>query len=95
MASRTAALFLLGIICIGLTSAQLAVDCCTQAADKLLPLHLISDYIIQEAGKGCDISATVFITKAGKRLCVLHPEERKWVKNHINILGRRKSRQQQ
>lgn len=102
MASRVAALLLLGVICVGLASGktqttikqahisecfewrsrcrwhfpltilhflinlclhlpagQIAVDCCLKTSDKFLPLSRINGYVIQEAGQGCDKSATV------------------------------------
>ncbi|XP_040011915.1 C-C motif chemokine 20-like [Xiphias gladius] len=89
MASRVAALLLLGVICAGFAAAEIAVDCCLSTTDRFLPLIKIASYTIQEAGRGCDISATVFITKAGKTLCVVHPSERAWVKSHIKLLDKR------
>ncbi|KAK2838046.1 hypothetical protein Q5P01_015258 [Channa striata] len=90
MASRVAALLLLGIVCTGFVAAEVAVDCCLMVVDKHLPLHILASYSIQEAGKGCEISATVFITKAGRTLCVVHPSERQWVKSHVKYLENKK-----
>lgn len=42
-----------------LPAGEIAVDCCLQTIDKRVPPKNIKQYIIQEAGKGCDISATV------------------------------------
>ncbi|XP_063346824.1 C-C motif chemokine 20-like [Pelmatolapia mariae] len=94
MASRVAALLLLGVLCFSFASGEIAVDCCLQAIDKRLPSKNIVDYIIQEAGKGCEISATVFITNHGRTLCVIHPSQKPWVRNLINIVNKKKQAQQ-
>ncbi|KAL3975293.1 actin-related protein 10 [Sarotherodon galilaeus] len=73
---------------------EIAVDCCLQAIDKRLPSKNIVDYIIQEAGKGCEISATAFITNSGRTLCVIHPSQKPWVRNLINIVNKKKQAQQ-
>ncbi|XP_073323155.1 C-C motif chemokine 24-like [Pagrus major] len=90
MASRVAALLLLGVICVGFASGQTAVDCCLTTVDKFLPLSRINGYIIQEAGNGCDKSATVFTTKTGRILCVSHPSKLQWVRSHIESLEAKK-----
>ncbi|XP_030273611.1 C-C motif chemokine 20-like [Sparus aurata] len=89
MASRVAALLLLGVICVGLASGQIAVDCCLKTSDKFLPLSRINGYVIQEAGQGCDKSATVFITKTGRTLCFSHHSKLQWVRGHIEALEAR------
>ncbi|XP_029018398.1 C-C motif chemokine 20-like [Betta splendens] len=90
MASGVAALLLLGVVCSGLVAGEVAMDCCLDKSYKMLPLRILSDYKIQEADQGCDISATLFITKTGRILCVAHPSEREWVEKHIKLLNRRK-----
>ncbi|XP_076587583.1 C-C motif chemokine 20-like [Chaetodon auriga] len=90
MASRVTALLLLGVVCFGFAAAEIVVDCCLRTTDKRLPLQILDSYIIQDAGKGCDISATAFITKVGKKLCVSHHSKLAWVKNYINILDKKK-----
>ncbi|RVE68637.1 hypothetical protein OJAV_G00093850 [Oryzias javanicus] len=69
MASRVAALIFLGLLFVQLASAEVPMDCCLSVSKNRLPAKIIVSYSIQEAGKGCDISATVFETKGGKRLC--------------------------
>ncbi|KAJ4941971.1 hypothetical protein JOQ06_011842 [Pogonophryne albipinna] len=81
MASRIALLLLLGVICVGFASAQIAQDCCIKVAEKRLPLQILKSYTIQDAGQGCSISATVFVSKVGKTLCVPHPNDKAWVKS--------------
>ncbi|XP_026177474.1 C-C motif chemokine 20-like [Mastacembelus armatus] len=90
MASRVAALLLLGLICTGFAAAEIVVDCCLKTTNKKLPLQIIVGYSIQEAGKGCDISATAFLTKNRRTLCVVHPSEEEWVKSHVAYLENKK-----
>uniref|UniRef100_A0A3Q3WMN4 Chemokine interleukin-8-like domain-containing protein n=1 Tax=Mola mola TaxID=94237 RepID=A0A3Q3WMN4_MOLML len=89
MASRVAAL-LVGLICVGFAAAQIVLDCCKDKSERPFPIHLIQSYTIQEAGKGCDKSATVL--QAGRQLCVSHPSEQAWVQKHINAVEKRNQR---
>ncbi|XP_008287540.1 C-C motif chemokine 20-like [Stegastes partitus] len=93
MASKVAALLLLGIICLGLAAADVPVDCCLSTAEKRLPHRLVASYQIQDAGKGCDIKATLVITKAGRQLCLVHPDGNQWVQQLINAVDKRKQTQ--
>ncbi|XP_034452112.1 C-C motif chemokine 20-like [Hippoglossus hippoglossus] len=98
MASRlAAALLVLGLICTGFAGAEVAVDCCLSTTDKFFPLIRISTYTLQQAGEGCDISATVFITKTKNTICIVHPSEshkkNKWVKAHIEHLDKNRKAQ--
>uniref|UniRef100_UPI0037E92E5A C-C motif chemokine 19-like n=1 Tax=Semicossyphus pulcher TaxID=241346 RepID=UPI0037E92E5A len=88
MASRIAALLLLGVVCLGFATAEVLVDCCLETTDKRVPLKIIDRHIVQEAGQGCDIGATAFITKIGKILCISHPSQEEWVRNYIKYLER-------
>ncbi|CDR19031.1 unnamed protein product [Oncorhynchus mykiss] len=45
-------------------------------------------YLLQTTDRGCDIDATVFITKTGARLCSPHPAESKWVADYVKRLER-------
>ncbi|XP_041793644.1 C-C motif chemokine 8-like [Chelmon rostratus] len=90
MASRVAVLFLLGVICFGFVAAEIVVDCCLTTTKRRLPIQILDSYIIQDAGKGCDIGATAFITKVGKTLCVSHHSELPWVKSYIDFLEKKK-----
>ncbi|XP_068455041.1 C-C motif chemokine 13-like [Clinocottus analis] len=92
MASTTAALLLLGVLCVGFASAEIAVDCCLTVSEKPVPLQRLQSYTLQEAGKGCQISATGFITKLGRTLCVSHPNDKAWVKSYIKHLDERRLR---
>ncbi|KAJ0019666.1 hypothetical protein NQD34_007235, partial [Periophthalmus magnuspinnatus] len=40
-------------------AAGVPQDCCLSVAQKRLPAKQVQSYKVQEAGKGCDISATV------------------------------------
>ncbi|XP_047448173.1 C-C motif chemokine 21-like [Mugil cephalus] len=94
MASRVAALLLLGVICFSLASGEMAVDCCLQASTKRLPSRNIVSYFIQDAGNGCEKSATVFITNSGRQLCVIHPSMATWVQKLITLVDRKKESKQ-
>ncbi|XP_068167666.1 C-C motif chemokine 19-like [Antennarius striatus] len=94
MTSRVAALLLLGIFCVGFASAQIVSDCCLKVSRKTLPLQILDGYIIQDAGHGCEISATAFITKVGRMLCVSHPKDQEWVKKYITFLDEKKAKRQ-
>ncbi|XP_069574872.1 C-C motif chemokine 21-like [Brachyistius frenatus] len=90
MASRAAALLLLGVVCFQFTAAEIVMDCCLKTSDKRLPSKILLSYSLQEAGKGCDISATVFVSRGGKTMCVVHPSEKPWVQRLITILDQQK-----
>ncbi|XP_013875140.1 C-C motif chemokine 20 [Austrofundulus limnaeus] len=89
MASRLAALLLLSLVCFQLAAAQVPVDCCLSVSVKRLVSKNLVSYTIQEAGKGCDISATVFINNKNMKLCVAHPDQDKWVQKLIRVLEKR------
>ncbi|TWW60137.1 hypothetical protein D4764_05G0002270 [Takifugu flavidus] len=93
MASRAAALLLLALVCIEFAAAEVVLDCCKTKTSKFFPLQRIQSYRIQDSGTGCDIDATVFVTKNERHLCVSHPSEEKWVKKHIDALEKRKQKQ--
>ncbi|XP_054467497.1 eotaxin-like [Anoplopoma fimbria] len=94
MSSTTAALLLLGVLCVSFASAEIAVDCCLTVTERRMPLNILQSYTLQEAGKGCKISATGFITKVGKTLCVSHPNDKQWVKVYIKHLDENRPRPQ-
>ncbi|XP_004072851.1 C-C motif chemokine 19 [Oryzias latipes] len=90
MASRVAALILLGLLCAGLAAAQVPKDCCLSIRqEKLNPKNIVS-YSIQEEGDGCQISASVFVNKHGKKLCVAHPKDFPWAQKIMNLVDKRK-----
>ncbi|XP_075903348.1 uncharacterized protein LOC142902300 [Nelusetta ayraudi] len=88
MASRVAALLLLGVVCVELVSAQRLLDCCKSASTKSFPAQAVQSYIIQDEGRGCDIKATV----GNKKLCVSHPDDQEWVRDLINLVNNRRPR---
>uniref|UniRef100_A0A3P8WGM0 Eotaxin-like n=2 Tax=Cynoglossus semilaevis TaxID=244447 RepID=A0A3P8WGM0_CYNSE len=92
---RIQALLLLTVLLTAAT-AEVVVDCCLSTTDKFFPLIRIESYKLQEAGQGCDISATVFITKTEKTVCIVHPTEEnkktKWVQTHIEYLEKKKKK---
>ncbi|XP_029296046.1 C-C motif chemokine 19-like [Cottoperca gobio] len=92
MASRIAVLLLLGVVCVGFATAQMLLDCCLNVSNKPVPLQILQSYNIQEAGDGCKIGATTFLTKVGRTLCVSHPLDKAWVRKYIKHLDERKTR---
>lgn len=45
--------------CICSPAAQVVLDCCKTKTSRFLPLQRIESYSVQDAGSGCDISATM------------------------------------
>ncbi|XP_074527112.1 monocyte chemotactic protein 1B-like [Halichoeres trimaculatus] len=84
-----AALLLLGVVCVEFSAAEVPIDCCLTTSSKRVPIQIIADHRIQEAGKGCDIGATVFETKKGVILCISHPSEEAWVRKTIRHLEKK------
>ncbi|XP_062273020.1 C-C motif chemokine 21-like [Scomber scombrus] len=93
MASRIAALLLLGVICLGFASGQVAIDCCLSTSNKHFPHQIVKSYIIQEAGKGCEISATILKSQRGKNICAPEASKAQWVQDIINHVDKRRARQ--
>uniref|UniRef100_A0A672HI84 Chemokine interleukin-8-like domain-containing protein n=1 Tax=Salarias fasciatus TaxID=181472 RepID=A0A672HI84_SALFA len=90
MDSRLAALLFLGIICFGFATGEAIRDCCLSATSKHLPPQVVQSYALQKAGDGCKISATVIITKAGRKLCLMHPDENSAVQSVLDTVDQRK-----
>ncbi|XP_034027067.1 C-C motif chemokine 20-like [Thalassophryne amazonica] len=88
MASPLSAVLLLVIICAASAAAKVPADCCLQVSDKHLPPKAVAAYFLQEPGHGCSIRAAVLITKAGRKLCVPHPSDRKWVSRIVSLLDK-------
>uniref|UniRef100_A0A3P9HFU2 C-C motif chemokine 19 n=1 Tax=Oryzias latipes TaxID=8090 RepID=A0A3P9HFU2_ORYLA len=71
-------------------AAQVPKDCCLSIRqEKLNPKNIVS-YSIQEEGDGCQISASVFVNKHGKKLCVAHPKDFPWAQKIMNLVDKRK-----
>uniref|UniRef100_A0A8C7MW96 Chemokine interleukin-8-like domain-containing protein n=1 Tax=Oncorhynchus kisutch TaxID=8019 RepID=A0A8C7MW96_ONCKI len=91
MTSQVAALLFIATVCLGYASAfsVVPVDCCLLTTETRFPRHFkMVSYLLQTTEKGCDIDATVFITKTGVRLCTPHPTKSKWVADYIKRLER-------
>uniref|UniRef100_A0A8C7LS47 Chemokine interleukin-8-like domain-containing protein n=2 Tax=Oncorhynchus mykiss TaxID=8022 RepID=A0A8C7LS47_ONCMY len=89
--SNMAALFFIATLCLGYAAAfsEVPVDCCLSTTDIRFPRHFkMVSYLLQTTDRGCDIDATVFITKTGARLCSPHPAESKWVADYVKRLER-------
>ncbi|XP_020794060.1 C-C motif chemokine 19-like [Boleophthalmus pectinirostris] len=81
---------LLVLLCAALCSAEVPQDCCLSVAQQRpLPARLIHSYKLQEAGRGCAINATVVQMKAGRRLCLPHPEGHPWVQRLMRVVDQR------
>ncbi|KAJ8005603.1 hypothetical protein DPEC_G00119650 [Dallia pectoralis] len=86
MAPRLAALLLVVTVCLGYTQAfsDLPLDCCLVVTDMPFPRSFkVVAHLLQTTDRGCDIDATVFITKTGMRLCTPHPKDSAWVAKYI------------
>ncbi|MED6252980.1 hypothetical protein ATANTOWER_020356 [Ataeniobius toweri] len=93
MASKVAALLLLGLICFEFAAAQIAVDCCLRVeSEKRLNRRNLVSYTIQKAGMGCDINATVFVNRKNMKLCVVPPEGNPGVQKIIDFMNKRTQR---
>ncbi|XP_077417247.1 C-C motif chemokine 19-like [Vanacampus margaritifer] len=97
MDPRLAALLLAMLFCsrpAAGTGEKLA-DCCLATSDKCFPRQILVSSYQQEAGKGCKHSATVFVSKAGKRLCAPAPDESECVRALVAHLDKRNKRNKQ
>ncbi|XP_077378975.1 C-C motif chemokine 17-like [Festucalex cinctus] len=93
---RLAALLLLVMLVYSRTAAgEKLEDCCLDTSDKCFPRQILVSYYRQEAGKGCKRSATVFVSKVGKRLCAPAPDESECVKALVAHLDKRSKRNKQ
>ncbi|XP_067084020.1 C-C motif chemokine 8-like [Osmerus mordax] len=92
MASGLAFLLLAAIVCMSYTAAfsDVPVDCCLTTTDIPFNRRIrVQAYLLQTTDKGCQIDATVFITKNGLRLCTPHPSQSRWVAGYISLVDRR------
>ncbi|XP_008287539.1 C-C motif chemokine 19-like [Stegastes partitus] len=73
--------------CCSVIVAQVPMDCCLRVLNKTIERHIVADYKQQIRGEGCDIAATVFVSRRGRTLCV--PPNEEWVKDlmkHVDDL---------
>ncbi|KAG7476530.1 hypothetical protein MATL_G00083910 [Megalops atlanticus] len=91
MAIRVAVLLLLASVLCSYAAANTeeALDCCLTTSKKPIPQSIVKSHSIQTLNGGCGIPATLFITKAGRRLCAPPTSESKWVKKLIKKLGKK------
>ncbi|XP_036454975.1 uncharacterized protein LOC118827646 [Colossoma macropomum] len=102
MSTTVAALLLFSAVFWGKTEAfsDDAMDCCLSTSGQLVPRHIAVSYIVQGPDTGCSLSATVFITRKGKRLCSPLADDKAypWVAKlmaHLEKLQEKKHPQQQ
>ncbi|NWJ10652.1 CCL13 protein, partial [Crypturellus undulatus] len=61
-------------------------ECCLHHAKK--PVRLTNLQSFYETSTECPLSAIVFVTLAGQKICA--DPEKSWVKRATNVLGRKK-----
>ncbi|XP_038868933.1 C-C motif chemokine 4-like [Salvelinus namaycush] len=91
MTSQVAGLLFVATVCLGYASvfSEVPMDCCLLTTETRFPRHFkMVSYLLQTTEKGCNIDATVFITKTGLRLCTPHPTKSTWVADYIKRLER-------
>ncbi|KAL7839903.1 hypothetical protein SRHO_G00265610 [Serrasalmus rhombeus] len=97
MSTAAAALLLFTAVFWGKTEAfsDDALDCCLSTSGQLVPRHIVVSYMVQSQDTGCSLSATVFITRKGKRLCSPPPEHKAypWVAKLITHLEKLQEKQ--
>ncbi|XP_036381814.1 C-C motif chemokine 20-like [Megalops cyprinoides] len=76
---------LLFLYCCCLTQGELVLDCCLKVSDKEIPKSVIKGYHHQVKGQGCDISATIFTSKRGLKLCAPVALTVEWVQTLITF----------
>ncbi|XP_023694709.1 C-C motif chemokine 19-like [Paramormyrops kingsleyae] len=70
-------------------NADAAVDCCLTTKNKEIPNRIVKSFKIQTVEGGCMISATVFTTKRGFKLCAPPAHESHWVEKLIKKLQKK------
>ncbi|XP_028314088.1 C-C motif chemokine 19-like [Gouania willdenowi] len=93
MTSRLSVLILLGVLCFVLTTGNPIMDCCLKTTQKKFSFKLVQSYKIQEAAKGCEISATVIFTKGGRKLCLAPPKGNPFIQALIEDVNRARGKQ--
>uniref|UniRef100_A0A3Q3DA11 Chemokine interleukin-8-like domain-containing protein n=1 Tax=Hippocampus comes TaxID=109280 RepID=A0A3Q3DA11_HIPCM len=95
MKPQVVALLLLALVCLQPAAGEKLVSCCLDTSDKCFPRQIVVSYYHQEAGKGCQHSATVFMSKAGKRLCAPAAHKSKCVQELVAFLDKRNKSKKQ
>ncbi|XP_051925084.1 C-C motif chemokine 19-like [Hippocampus zosterae] len=90
-----ALLLLLALVCRQPAAGEKLISCCLDTSTKCFPRQIVVGYYHQEAGKGCRHSATVFISKAGKRLCAPALHKSKCVQELVAFLDKRSKSKKQ
>ncbi|KAJ8287105.1 hypothetical protein GJAV_G00047720 [Gymnothorax javanicus] len=93
---RVAAVFLLVLVLCTYATASTdeLLDCCLSTKNKPIPFSILKDYSIQAVSGGCQIPATVFITKKDLRLCAPPRNRSKWVAKLIKKLDKKDKQRQ-
>ncbi|XP_071011980.1 C-C motif chemokine 19a.1 [Oncorhynchus clarkii lewisi] len=72
--------------CCRVTQGQMVMDCCLTVSQRAIPRHVVIGYQPQVRGQGCSISAVVFTTRRGLKLCA--PTDPTWVTDLMNLMDR-------
>ncbi|KAL0965560.1 hypothetical protein UPYG_G00282960 [Umbra pygmaea] len=70
-------------------STDQAIDCCLTTTNNKLPYTSLKSYNIQAVSGGCQIAATVLVTKKNRRLCAPPATKNNWVAKLIKKLNRK------
>ncbi|KAG8548534.1 hypothetical protein GDO81_025084 [Engystomops pustulosus] len=66
-------------ICQVSSANMMTSDCCLKTIDKEIPYNNVKCYRTQTTAMGCNIDATIFVTRRNKHLCA--PPGSEWVKD--------------
>ncbi|XP_036450866.1 C-C motif chemokine 19b [Colossoma macropomum] len=79
-AHTTVLLLLLLVFCGWCYAVAEGEDCCLSTLDKTIPHKMVKSFYLQTVDKGCNVSATVFVTKKGRKLCAPPLTKSDWVR---------------
>uniref|UniRef100_A0A3B3ZQJ8 Chemokine interleukin-8-like domain-containing protein n=1 Tax=Periophthalmus magnuspinnatus TaxID=409849 RepID=A0A3B3ZQJ8_9GOBI len=66
---------------------QIAMDCCLEVKNKVVPKEVVVHYFEQVGGQGCDIDATILVTRQGRNLCITPTQPKlNQIKKHVDKL---------
>uniref|UniRef100_A0A3B3ZQM6 Chemokine interleukin-8-like domain-containing protein n=1 Tax=Periophthalmus magnuspinnatus TaxID=409849 RepID=A0A3B3ZQM6_9GOBI len=69
------------------SSHDIAMDCCLEVKNKVVPKEVVVHYFEQVGGQGCDIDATILVTRQGRNLCITPTQPKlNQIKKHVDKL---------
>ncbi|KAJ0019667.1 hypothetical protein NQD34_007236 [Periophthalmus magnuspinnatus] len=73
--------------CCSVAVGQIAMDCCLEVKNKVVPKEVVVHYFEQVGGQGCDIDATILVTRQGRNLCITPTQPKlNQIKKHVDKL---------